>query len=320
MIKVRVYREGEELTTVPVADLSEVRKEPDVLIWVDVVSATQEELAAMGEEFELHPLVLETWRSHHRRPRVEQFHDYVMIVCYTVEQADADPPAELYEVDLVCGRNFLVTVHKGRPVDAGAVAARIRAHPELADQGGGFLLYVVLDELVDAFFPALDAIGERVEDLEEAVFEGRTQVQSDLFRLRRDMVAVRRVAGPMRDAMQVLLRRDLGLFGEEARRYLQDIYDHLIRVVESVEDYQDLASGALDANLSVVSNRVAEVARTLGAYAAIFAVLTTIAGIYGMNFTHMPELRWRFGYPGALGLMVLSGAGLWLFFKRKGWL
>jgi magnesium transporter len=242
------------------------------------------------------------------------------MVCYTVEEPTNGPPAELHEVDLVSGRNFLVTVHKGRPVDAEAVAARIRAHPELADQGGGFLLYVVLDELVDAFFPALDAIGERVEDLEEAVFEGRSQVQADLFRLRRDMVAVRRVAGPMRDAMQVLLRRDLGLYGEDTRRYLQDIYDHLIRVVESVEDYQDLASGALDANLSVVSNRVAEVARTLGAYAAIFAVLTTIAGIYGMNFTHMPELQWRYGYGWALGLMVLSGAGLWLFFKRKGWL
>ena len=320
MIKVRVYREGEELTTVPVADLSEVRKEPDVLIWVDVVTPAEDELEAMGEEFELHPLVLETWRGHGRRPRVEQFQDYVSIVCYTVERASAEPPAELHEVDLVSGRNFLVTVHKGRPVDAEAVAARIRAHPELADQGGGFLLYVVLDELVDAFFPALDAIGERVEDLEEAVFQGRSQVQSDLFGLRRDMVAVRRVAGPMRDAMQVLLRRDLGLYGEEARRYLQDIYDHLIRVVETVEDYQDLASGALDANLAVVSNQVAEVARALGAYAAIFAVVTMIAGVYGMNFVHMPELRWRFGYPWALGLMVLSGVGLWFFFKRRKWL
>jgi magnesium transporter len=320
VIKVRVYRQGEELTTVPVADLSELRKEPDVLIWVDVVSPTPDELAAMGEEFELHPLVLETCGTPNRRPKVEPFKDYVLMVSYTVEQPATEPPAELHEVDLVTGRNFLLSFHRGEPVDAEAVAARIRAHPELADQGGGFLLYVVLDQLVDAFFPALDAIGGRVEDLEEAVFQGRGQVQSDLFRLRRDMVAVRRVASPMRDAMQVLLRRDLGLFGEEARRYLQDIYDHLIRVVESVEDYQDLASGALDANLSVVSNRVAEVARTLGAYAAIFAVLTVIAGIYGMNFTDMPELRWRYGYPGALGLMVLSGAGLWLFFKRRNWL
>jgi magnesium transporter len=264
--------------------------------------------------------VLEICGTPNRRPRLEQFKDHVLLVCYTVEQAAAGPHAELREVDLDSGRNYLVSLHHGEPVDGEAVAARIRSHPELGGQGGGFLLYVVLDALVDAFFPALDTIGERVEDLQEAVFQGRTQVQSDLFQLRRDMVSVRRVAGPMRDAMVVLLRRDLALFTEEARRYLQDIYDHLIRVVESVEDYQDLAAAALDANLSVVSNRVAEVARALGAYAAIFAVITMIGGIYGMNFVHMPELQWRYGYAWALGLMVVSGAGLWLFFKRRNWL
>jgi magnesium transporter len=320
VIKVRVYRKGEELTTVPVADLSEVRRDPEVLIWVDVVSPTGEELAAMGEEFELHPLVLDTLGTPNLRPRVEQFKDYVMLVCYTVERAATGPHAELHEVDLVSGRNFLVSFHRGLPIDAEAIAERIRAHPELSSEGGGFLLYVVLDELIDAFFPALDAIGERVEDLEEAVFEGRSQVQEDLFRLRKRMVAVRRVAGPMRDAMVVLLRRDLGLFSDEARRYLQDIYDHLVRVVESVEDYQDLAANALDANLAVISNRVAEVARTLGAYAAIFAVLTVIAGIYGMNFRHMPELGWRFGYGYALGIMVLFSVALWWSFKRRNWL
>jgi magnesium transporter len=320
VIKIRVYRQGEELTTVPVADLSEVRKEPDTLIWVDVMSATEAELAAMGEEFDLHPLVLQTVGAPNQRPKVERFQDYILLVGYTVEKIEAEPHARLHEVDLVSGRNFLVSFNHGMPIDAEAVAERVRAHPDLTDEGGGFLLYVVLDELVDAFFPALDAIGERVEDLQEAVFEGRTQVQTDLFRLRKDMVAVRRVAGPMRDAMVVLLRRDLSLYTEEARRYLQDIYDHLVRVVESVEDYQDLASAALDANLSVVSNKVAEVARALGAYAAIFAVITMIAGIYGMNFRHMPELGWRFGYGYALGLMLLSGVGLWLFFKRKNWL
>jgi magnesium transporter len=320
VIKIRVYRQGEELTTVPVADLSEVRKEPDTLIWVDVMSATEAELAAMGEEFDLHPLVLQTVGAPNQRPKVERFQEYILLVGYTVEKIEAEPHARLHEVDLVSGRNFLVSFNHGMPIDAEAVAERVRAHPDLTDEGGGFLLYVVLDELVDAFFPALDAIGERVEDLQEAVFEGRTQVQTDLFRLRKDMVAVRRVAGPMRDAMVVLLRRDLSLYTEEARRYLQDIYDHLVRVVESVEDYQDLASAALDANLSVVSNKVAEVARALGAYAAIFAVITMIAGIYGMNFRHMPELDWRFGYAYALGLMLLSGVGLWLFFKRKNWL
>jgi magnesium transporter len=152
------------------------------------------------------------------------------------------------------------------------------------------------------------------------VFEAAGDVQSQIFSLRRDLIAIRRVAGPMRDALIVLLRRDLGLFSREAQRYLQDIYDHMVRVVESVEDYQDLASGALEASLAVISNRVGTVARNLGAYAAIFAVITMISGIYGMNFQHMPELAWRFGYAWALGLMVVFGAGLWVYFKRNGWL
>jgi magnesium transporter len=152
------------------------------------------------------------------------------------------------------------------------------------------------------------------------VFEVTGGVQSQIFSLRRDLIAIRRVAGPMRDAMIVLLRRDMGLFTRESQRYLQDIYDHMVRVVESVEDYQDLASGALEASLAVVSNRVGVVARNLGAYAAIFAVVTMISGIYGMNFQHMPELAWRFGYAWALALMVVSATGLWVYFKRKDWL
>jgi len=153
------------------------------------------------------------------------------------------------------------------------------------------------------------------------VFEATAgDTQSQIFALRRDLIAIRRVVGPMRDAMVVLLRRDLRLFTRESQRYLQDIYDHMIRIVESVEDYQDLAAGALEASLAVVSNRIGTVARNLGAYAAIFAVVTMISGIYGMNFAHMPELAWRFGYAWALGLMVVSAGALWVYFKRKGWL
>jgi magnesium transporter len=199
------------------------------------------------------------------------------------------------------------------------VAKRIQAHPGLAHHGAGFLLYVVLDELVDSFVPTMDVIGERVEDLGEDVFAGR-QVQNDVFALRRDLVTIRRVVGPMGDAMTVRLRRELGQFDEETRHYLQDIYDHLLRITQTVEAYQDLAAGALEANLTVVSNKVNEVARTLTAYAAIFAALTLVSGVYGMNFQHMPELRWRLGYPYALGLMLGLAAGLWGFCKRKGWL
>jgi magnesium transporter len=319
VIKARVFRAGEELTDVPVEDLSRIRSEPDTLVWVDVTGGSDEEIDRMGEEFAIHPLALEDCRQQHQRPKVDQYRQHLLLVAYGTEAAIQGEPTRLHELDLVAGENFLVSFHQVPPIDAPAVAERIRAHPELAHHGAGFLLYVVVDELIDSFVPTMDLIGERVEDLAEEIFAGR-QVESDVFALRRDLVTIRRVVGPMGDAMTVLLRRELGLFDEETRHYLQDVYDHLLRILQSVEAYQDLAAGALEANLTVVSNRVNEVARTLTAYAAIFAVLTLVSGVYGMNFEHIPELHWRLGYPYALGLMLVLAGGLWGFFKRKGWL
>jgi magnesium transporter len=319
VINARVFRAGEELTDVAVEDLARIRSEPGTLVWVDVTGGSDEEIDLMGEEFSIHPLALEDCRQQHQRPKVDQYKQHLLLVAYGTEAAIQGEPTRLHELDLVAGENFLVTFHQVPPIDASAVAERIRAHPELAHHGAGFLLYVVVDELIDSFVPTMELVRERVEDLAEAVFAGR-QVQSDVFALRRDLVTIRRVVGPMGDAMTVLLRRELGLYDEETRHYLQDVYDHLLRILQAVEGYQDLAAGALEANLTVASNRVNEVARTLTAYAAIFAVLTLVSGIYGMNFEHIPELHWRLGYPYALGLMLVLAAGLWGFFKRKGWL
>jgi magnesium transporter len=322
MIQVHVFRKGEEVRDVPVAELSQVRTEPGTLVWADLVAPTAEELATMGEEFQVHELALASCAvGSKQRPRVEDFEDQVLVIVYASKPVAEGEPVDLRELDVIAGKNFLLSFHGGAPIDAEAVASRITARPELAKHGAGFLLYVVLDELVDTFFPTLDQIGERIEDLEETVFDATAgDAQSEIFTLRRDLVAIRRVVGPMRDAMVVLLRRDLRLFSRESQRYLQDIYDHMIRIVESVEDYQDLAAGALEASLAVVSNRIGTVARNLGAYAAIFAVVTMISGIYGMNFAHMPELAWRYGYAWAVGLMVLTATALWIYFKRKGWL
>jgi magnesium transporter len=320
VIQVHVFRKGEELTDVPVADLSEVHAEAGTLVWVDAVGPDDRELDQLAEEFSLHPLVLDDLRTHRERPKLDEYPGHVLLVGYGARD-DRQARCSLHEVDAVAGKQFVLSVHDGQPLNREAIARRLRAHPEMLGSGAGFLLYVLLDELVDTFFPVLDAIGERVEDLEETVFAGELHAtQEEIFALRRDLVAIRRVAGPMRDAMQLLLRRDLGLFSEDAQRYLRDIYDHLIRVVESVEDYQDLAAGTLEAHLTVLSNKVNEVARTLTGYAAIFAAITLITGIYGMNFQHMPELGWRFGYAYALGLMVAAAGGLWWFFRRKDWL
>jgi magnesium transporter len=321
MIKVRAVRDGQEVDAVELADLPAVRAQAGTLVWVEAAQPTADELATLGAEFGIHEVALEDLQAEERqRPKIDQYEDQVVLVVYGAVAGDGDRPTRLFEVDLVAGPNYLLTFHGGAPVDPGPIARRVKARPELASEGTGYLLYVALDELVDTFFPALDAIGERVVEVEEAVLAGDTDVQAQIFAIRKELIGVRRVVGPMRDAMVVLLRRDLGIFSAEAQRFLQDVYDHLIRLSESVEDYQEVIAGTLDANATMASNRVNTVARNLAAYAAIFAVVTMISGIYGMNFRHMPELGWRYGYGWAVGLMVACAGGLWVYFKRKGWL
>jgi magnesium transporter len=323
MICVRVLRDGREMEEAQLADVAALRADKRALIWVEAVSPTPEELAVLGREFGIHEVALEDLQVGGRqRPKVEQYPDQeqVLLVFYGAQVGTEDRPTRLWEVDLIAGGNYLITAHGGGPVDPKPFARRVKARRELASEGAGYLLYVALDELVDTFFPALDPISDRLIDVEEAVLAGDTDVQGRILAIRRELIEVRRVIGPMRDAMVVLLRRDLGLFSDEARRYLQDVYDHLIRLAESVEDYQEVIAGTLDANATMASNRVNTVARNLAAYAAIFAAVTMISGIYGMNFHHIPELGWRFGYAWALGLMVVSAGALWIYFKRKGWL
>jgi magnesium transporter len=323
MIRVRVLRDGRGMEEAAVTDLAALRKDRRALIWVEVVSPGAEDLAILGREFDIHEVALEDLEIGERqRPKVEQYpdQDQVLLVFYGAQPGTAERPTRLWEVDLVAGQNYLITSHGGGPVDPTPFARRVKARRELAGGGAGYLLYVALDELADTFFPALDSIGERLIEVEEAVLAGETDVQGRILAIRKELIEVRRVVGPMRDAMVVLLRRDLGLFSDNAQRYLQDVYDHLIRLAESVEDYMEVLTGTLDANATLASNRVNIVARNLAAYAAIFAVITMISGIYGMNFHHMPELGWRYGYGWAVGLMVVSAAALWMYFKRKGWL
>jgi magnesium transporter len=321
VIKVRALLDGQQVEDVAMADLPAVRARQGALLWVEVVAPSPEELATLGEEFGIHEVALEDLQvSERQRPKVEQYQDQILLVAYGALTGTGDHPTRVFEVDLVAGPKYLLTFHGGAPIDHGPVARRVKARPELASEGAGYLLYVALDELVDTFFPALDAIGERVVDLEEAVLAGDTDIQARIFAIRKELITVRRVIGPMRDAVGVLLRRDLGIISHETQRYLQDVYDHLIRLSESVEDYQDVMAGTLEANATMASNRVNTVARNLAAYAAIFAVVTMISGIYGMNFHHMPELSWRYGYGWAVGLMVACAGGLYIYFKRKGWL
>jgi len=288
------------------------------LLWVDLVDPDEDDLDCIQQQFGLHPLAVEDVRKHNQRPKLEPYPDYSFLVAYS---------DELQEVDFFVGPLWLVTVREHDEGghawdDAGARARFERLSPETATVG--FLLYVLLDELVDGYFAAADAAEDVLEGVEESIFRtfgtGAQEVHQRLFESRRRLVAFRRVVVPLRDVVSALLRGEVEFVDDEARIHLQDVHDHVLRVVDQLDAQRELVSGAVDANLAMMSNRMNEVMKRMTSWGAILLGSTLVAGIYGMNFEHMPELRWRFGYPYALSVMVAITYVGYRFFRRKDWL
>jgi magnesium transporter len=240
------------------------------------------------------------------------------------------------EVDLLFGDGWLLSLRK--PGDKGEPAMPVKDVVERFERtrrldgatDEGFLLFVFLDTIVDRFFDVSDAVEERLEAIEDEIFADPARVRSSgpadrtiterLYRLRHDLIGFRRVVSPLRDAVNPLLRNEVEFLGDAAVLHLRDVYDHVLRAVEMSEAHRDLLTGALDAHLSLVSNRMNLVMKRATSWAAILVVPTLVAGIYGMNFQHMPELGWQEGYPLAIGTMVLISAVLYVTFKRRDWL
>jgi magnesium transporter len=286
---------------------------------VDVVTPTEEEMRLIGEEFGFHHLAMEDATTRHQRPKVDFYDDFLFIVFYAIQIED-DRPRPL-ELALFAGRNSLVTVHDGTIAALNETAARWRETPgQRGERSVAGLVHALLDAIVDDYFPVIDRISERIEDLEAKIFDrfDRT-AQQEIFALKKDLLAVRRVLAPERDVLNVLVRPDLPVFGADAVVYFQDVYDHILRVTDAVDTYRDLLSSSLDAFLSVTSNHLNQIVKTLTASSIILMTMTLIAGIYGMNFMHMPELDWQLGYAWALGLMVAIGFGLFVMFRRIDW-
>ncbi|HEV2108238.1 MAG TPA: magnesium/cobalt transporter CorA [Thermomicrobiales bacterium] len=320
MISVHVHTDGQGLqTSLPLERISDVLDDAKSLLWVDVVDPTPDDLRLLGEEFRFHPLAMEDATKRHQRPKIDFYDGFLFIVFYELEIHHARP--ETRELTLFVGKNYLVTVHDGAFEVVKETARRWRENVHLpGDRGVGLLVYSLLDAVVDGYFPIIDELSERIEDMEQAIFERSDQrIQQEIFMLKRDLLAIRRVLGPERDVMNVLVRRDSPVFEPGTIVYFQDIYDHLLRVMDAVDTYRDLLTGALDAYFTVTSNRLNQVVKTLTASSIILMSMTLVAGIYGMNFVYMPELHWLLGYPWALGLMVAVGAGLFIMFRRIDW-
>ena len=301
-------------------DLSKLSTHEQTTIWVDVVDPTPEEIARIGEEFHFHPLALEDVARGGQRPKVDQYDDYQFIVFYGL--ISQNERITTHEVDIFLAKHCMVTFHKSDLPVIAQTAERWRTNAAaLGNHGVGFLLHSVLDSLVDGYFPVLDDISERADTLEESIIlAGQPTLQGEILRVRRELLMIRRVAGPERDVMNVLIRRDPPLFNRKEIVYFQDVDDHLLRVTDTVDIYRDILSSMLDANLSMVSYTLNIVVKRLTSYSIILMSISIVAGIYGMNFALMPELDWRWGYPFALGLMVAIATVEVSIFRRIGWL
>jgi magnesium transporter len=320
----RLYCRG-DLTEIDFdpARIDQALEDRDNLVWLDVAGSPEEierSIPTLRDEFGFHELALEDCIHPHQRPKIEQYDTYFFLVAYGTS-AKGDELVK-HEMAIFVGRNYLVTVRKDPAFDLGPVLKRWDAHSELAAEGGGYLLYILLDEVVDGYFDELDRYQDRTEDIEELVFgaSDQTEAHSHIFRLRKELVVFRRFISPLREVLDVIQRRTTDVVTERLEPYYRDVYDHVLRATDFLDAIRDILSSALETNLVAVSNRLNEVMKNLSSWAAIILVPTLIAGIYGMNFRHMPELNWLFGYPFALGLMLTSGLILYRVFKRRGWL
>jgi magnesium transporter len=303
------------------ADISELRKEEGIIIWADVSDPTSRDFEELAEEFGFHHLSIEDCQNAHQRPKVEEYTGYYFIVLYEAELAGPTDRLELRELNIFLGKNYLVTVHS-RPIRAIATAARLwHEWTDRAEQGSGMLAYLLIDGIVDDYLPLLDIISERMDDLEDSIFgEWRAEVIEDIFSIKKKLLYLRRSITPLRDVFNTMLRREQPIFPRETHVYFQDVFDHLIRVADTIDSLRDMLSSTMDAYLSVSGNRMNKIMKRLTSISTILMSVTLIAGIYGMNFVFMPELRWRFGYVYALSSMVVVGVALYVYLKKVKWI
>jgi magnesium transporter len=292
-------------------------------VWVDAVAATTAELAVVGDQLALHPLAVEDALHARQRPKIEQYDHFLFLTVYGMQERSPQvEPGGGCEINLFVTPAFAVTVRHEPAYDFDELRRRLDRAPEQLAVGGAFFTYALLDEIIDGYLSALDRLHLRIEELEDSLVYHAAQVEGlqAAFTVRRAVIYSRRAVSPLREVLSVLARRDQSVLQHDLDAYYRDLYDHVVRINEELETALDLIAAALEAHLSVVSNRMNETVLKVSAWAAIFALPTVIASIYGMNFEQMPELRWDLGYPYALALMLSSAVGLYALFRHKRWL
>ena len=317
-----VYEEGRRRDgAVPVHEAMEACRQPGAFTWIGLYEPTEEEFDSIRREFELHELAVEDAIHAHQRPKLEVYGDMIFIVLKTARYVDPSEVVKLGEILIFLGHDYIITVRHGEASELADVRHGLEEDPELLAHGPGAVLHAILDRVVDDYGPALIGLGDDIDEIENQVFSGeRANPAQRIYRLKREVLEFSHAVGPLVDPVDHLAKGRYEVIHEDVRTYFRDVNDHLLRTHDQLESYRDLLTSILSANLAQVTVRQNEDVRRISAIVAILAVPTMIAGIYGMNFEHMPELGWTFGYPLVLVVMVVICYGLFRYFKRVGWL
>ncbi|BAK77475.1 magnesium and cobalt transport protein CorA [Pseudogulbenkiania sp. NH8B] len=322
LINCVAYQNGKKLADLPIEQIHDYLARPDCFVWVAIRDPDDNELQRMTEQFRLHELAVEDARHGHQRPKLEEYDG--MLFC-ALQLLDCDEGGELLvgEMDLFVGHNYVLSLRNRSQQGFQNVRARCEHEPQLLRFGAGFVFYALIDSVVDRYFSVVHRLEDELEEMEERLFargDAGQRTIHDLYLLKRKLVTVSHAVVPLNEAVARLHGGRVPEVCREVQEYYRDVDDHLARIARTLDSLRDMLATAIQVNLAMISLDESAVSKKLASYAALFAVPTTIAGIYGMNFQNMPELKTSVGYPLALLAMLVLDLLLWWRFKRVGWL
>jgi len=320
LVNCAAYRDGERVADIPVTEIRAHLREPGGFVWVAVKDPEPAELTQLQEEFDLHELAVEDARHGHQRPKIEEYGSSLFVVLHLVEPRGDE--LKVAEVAIFVGPQYIVSVRNNAEVGFTDVRRRCEHEPDLLKHGPAYVLYALMDAVVDRYFPLIDTLTREIEDIEERIFASQTTRETieALYSFKQRLMVLDHAISPLIEVTSKLHGGRVPPICAGLNDYFRDVYDHLARLDQATDNLRDMVSTALSVNLSLITLQESEVTKRLAAYAALVAVPTMIAGIYGMNFAHMPELNWRFGYPAAVGAMVAIDSYLVYRFRKAGWL
>ena len=320
LINCAAYKQGYKLADISIDEISSYLSQSGVMVWVALKDPTEEEIKSMQAEFNLHDLAIESAKQRHERPKMEEFGDVVFSLAQLLEIKEGK--ISQGELAIFTGPNFVLSLRKNYSKDFLGVRARCETEPQLLKFGPAFVLYALIDAVVDGYFEVLDKLEIRLEIVEADIFRknaGRLNIER-LYKLKRQVSLLKHATSPLLEAFAKFNGGRVPAIGANMGEYFRDLTDHLTRINAAVDSIRETISMAIQVNLSMVTIEDGEVTKKLASWAGIFAVATAFAGIWGMNFEVMPELKWEYGYAAALGAIVITTSFLYWRFKKSGWL